>query len=222
MPEIIPYDRQAAVAYAHRWAFGRNPEYYDYEELGGDCTSFASQCLYAGTGVMNFTPTYGWYYLNSNDKAPAWSGVPYFYNFVTRPEQTQGPFGLQASLEMLLPGDFVQLRFAADRFGHTPVVVEVGDPPRLDNILVAAHSVDADYRPLSTYNFQELRAIHILGAYPAPGTGPAPQPPASEEGPEGEGSDEEEPGGETPQEPEEDRWPWPPWLFPLFPLFPLP
>src|SRR5699024_8451052 len=136
------------------------------------------------------------------------------YNFVSRPEQTQGPFGLQASLEMLLPGDFVQLRFAADRFGHTPVVVEVGDPPRLDNILVAAHSVDADYRPLSTYNVQELRAIHILGAYPAPGTGPTPPPPASEEEPEGERPGEEEPEGETPQEPEEDRWPWPPWLFP--------
>ena len=77
---------------------------------------------------------------------------------------------------------------------------------------------------------QEIRAIHILGAYPPQGTGPTPQPPASEEGTEGEGSDEEgpegetpqEPEGETPQEPEEDRWPWPPWLFPLFPLFPLP
>ena len=25
MPEIIPYDREAAVQYAHRWAYGRNP-----------------------------------------------------------------------------------------------------------------------------------------------------------------------------------------------------
>ena len=56
MPRIIPYDRRAAIRYAHRWAFGRNPRYYDYENIGGDCTNFASQCLYAGTGVMNFTP----------------------------------------------------------------------------------------------------------------------------------------------------------------------
>ena len=54
MLERIPYDRRAAVAYAHQWAYGRNPDFYDYEEIGGDCTNFASQCLYAGTGVMNF------------------------------------------------------------------------------------------------------------------------------------------------------------------------
>ena len=75
---VIPYDRKAALRYAHKWAFGRNPAYYDYEELGGDCTNFASQCLYAGTGVMNFTPDLGWYYIDANRKAPAWTGVPYF------------------------------------------------------------------------------------------------------------------------------------------------
>ena len=49
MPErMLRYNRRAAVAYAHRWAFRRNPVFYDYEGLGGDCTNFASQCLYAG------------------------------------------------------------------------------------------------------------------------------------------------------------------------------
>ena len=27
------YDRRAAVLYAHRWAYGRNPAFYDYEHL---------------------------------------------------------------------------------------------------------------------------------------------------------------------------------------------
>ena len=54
------YDRSAAVAYARKWAFGRNPEYYDFGGIGGDCTNFVSQCLYAGAGVMNFTPELGW------------------------------------------------------------------------------------------------------------------------------------------------------------------
>lgn len=35
------YDRAAAVAYAHTWAYRRNPRYYNYEELGGDCTNFS-------------------------------------------------------------------------------------------------------------------------------------------------------------------------------------
>lgn len=52
-----PYDRLEAVIYAHRWAYGRNPAFYDYEEIGGDCTNYASQCIYVGTGVMNYTPT---------------------------------------------------------------------------------------------------------------------------------------------------------------------
>ena len=32
---LAPYDRRAAVAYAHAWAYGRNPAFYDYEQIGG-------------------------------------------------------------------------------------------------------------------------------------------------------------------------------------------
>ena len=160
----IHYDRASAAAYAHRWAYGRNPAYYDYEELGGDCTNFASQCLYAGTGIMNMTPTFGWYYRNANDKAPAWTGVEYFRNFLLRPEPTQGPFAREVSLEELREGDFVQLRpEGAERFTHTPIVVRAGTHP--ETVLVAAHSYDADYRPLSTYRYTELRCLHVLGAF---------------------------------------------------------
>ena len=45
MLALLPYDRAAAVRYAHIWAYGRNPRYYDYESIGGDCTNFASQCI---------------------------------------------------------------------------------------------------------------------------------------------------------------------------------
>ena len=72
-----PYRRLNAVLYAHRWASGRDPQFYNYEAIGGDCTNFASQCIYAGTGVMNETPLYGWYYINANNKSPSWTGVEY-------------------------------------------------------------------------------------------------------------------------------------------------
>ena len=39
----FPYNRELAVAYAHRWAYGRNPEFFDFQGIGGDCTNFASQ-----------------------------------------------------------------------------------------------------------------------------------------------------------------------------------
>lgn len=164
----IPYDRARAVAYAHRWAYGRNPAYYDYENLGGDCTNFASQCLYAGVGVMNYTPTFGWYYINANQKAPAWTGVPYFYNFLTRLlPPGPGPVGVEVfDLAELEPGDFVQLQFREGVWSHTPIIVSMGRRPTLQNTLIAAHSYDADNRPLSSYKVLAYRFIHILGAYP--------------------------------------------------------
>lgn len=170
MLEWLPYDRQAAVAYAHKWAYSRNPVFYDYEAIGGDCTNFASQCLYAGTGIMNFEPVFGWYYVNPNDKAPAWTGVDYFYRFLIRGEHSVGPFAASVPLQFLRPGDFVQLRFQKDTFSHTPVVVATGRIPTLENTLVAAHSYDADWRPLSSYVFDEIRFLHILGVYRQTGT----------------------------------------------------
>ncbi len=162
---LCPYDRQAAVDYAHRWAYHRNPNFYNFDELGGDCTNFASQCLYAGTGVMNYTPTFGWYYSSQYSRAPAWTGVPYFYNFLTRKKESPGPVAEEVPLEQVCPGDFVQIRFVPGPFVHNPVIVSVGSTPAPDNILVAAHSENADYRPLSTYPVRESRFLHILGAY---------------------------------------------------------
>lgn len=160
---VPDYDRRAAVRYAHRWAFGRNPRFYDYEEIGGDCTNFASQCLFAGGGLMNFVPDFGWYYITPNQKSPSWTGVEYLYDFLTRKTLSVGPVGEVCGLEDLRPGDLLQLSFTGEGYQHTPVVVAVGRPAMPANILVAAHSYDADNRPLSTYTYQNLRGIHITG-----------------------------------------------------------
>ena len=163
---FVPYDRAAAVSYAHRWAYNRNPRFYNYDQIGGDCTNFASQCLYAGTGIMNFTPTFGWYYRNANDKSPSWTGVRYFWNFLTEETMRTGPFGIETTISDVEPGDFVQLNLDEDEeFEHTPIIVERGEAPSLENILVAAHSQDTDFRPLSTYPFTSIRFLHVLGAW---------------------------------------------------------
>lgn len=157
------YNRSAVVMYAHKWAYGRNPRFYDYENLGGDCTNFASQCIYAGSGVMNFTPNFGWYYIDANQKAPAWTGVPYLYDFLTRRGPSVGPVGQPCAMEDLRPGDLIQLSFKGEGFQHSPIVVSVGQYPAPDNILIAAHSYDADNRPLSTYEYRDIRFLHITG-----------------------------------------------------------
>lgn len=154
------YDREKAVAYAHRWALGRNPRYYDFQHIGGDCTNFASQVLYAGSGVMNFTPTFGWYYRNLNDRAPAWTGVEYLYRFLVNNEGP-GPAAAEIDISRVEPGDIVQLSFDGETFGHSPVVVSVGRRPSAYNILVAAHTYDVDNRPLYLYTYKKLRFLHI-------------------------------------------------------------
>ncbi|MBQ2742544.1 MAG: amidase domain-containing protein, partial [Oscillospiraceae bacterium] len=37
---FLEYNRLYAVRYARRWAFRRNPAYYNFDEIGGDCTNF--------------------------------------------------------------------------------------------------------------------------------------------------------------------------------------
>lgn len=161
--KTFQYDRQMAVQYAHTWAKKRNPSYYDFEKLGGDCTNFASQVIYAGSGAMNYTPTYGWYYINSYNRTAAWSGVDFLYDFLVNNRET-GPFAERVDIRDILPGDIIQLSFQeGNHFNHSPVVVETGSPANIDNILVAAHTDDQDYYPLTEYSWVELRPIHILG-----------------------------------------------------------
>ena len=77
----ISYNREKAVRYADTWALGRNPDYYDFDALGGDCTNFDS-----------------------------------------------------------------------------PVITSVSQ-----GILVDAHSMNAKNRPLSSYEYQRVRFLHIAG-----------------------------------------------------------
>ena len=153
----IPYDREKAVEYARKWALSRNPAFYDFENLGGDCTNFASQCIYAGAGVMNYTPEFGWYYISASDRTASWTGVQYLYNFLVN-NLSVGPFAREVQRNDILPGDILQLGRADGTFYHTPVIVAT-EP----TILVAAHTYDALDRPLYTYSFERVRFIHIEG-----------------------------------------------------------
>ena len=154
---MLPYNRASAVRYAARWALGRNPAYYDYSDIGGDCTNFASQCLFAGSGIMDYTETFGWYYIDANRKAPAWTGVEYLYRYLMRRDRP-GPVAEETDAAQLRPGDLVQLSFNGITYGHTPVVLTTRP-----QIYVAAHSEDSFMRPLDTYEYAKIRYLHIFG-----------------------------------------------------------
>lgn len=153
----LRYDREAAVNYAVKWAKFRNPAYYDFTHLGGDCTNFVSQCLYSGSGVMNYTPTYGWYYNSLSSRAPAWTDVRYLNRFLVN-NKTNGPYAETVARNKVEIGDIVQLGNSTGHFYHSSVIVKHDA-----EIYVAAHDDDSLFRPLSTYHYAMVRFLHILG-----------------------------------------------------------
>lgn len=154
------YDRDKALEYAHRWAYSRNPQYYDFENLGGDCTNFISQIIYSGNAVMNPLKDMGWYYYSLSDRSPSWSGAEFLYRFLTK-NKAAGPVGAEVPPENAIPADIIQLSFDGQHFSHSLCIVEKGASDKTSDILVAAHSFDCDYRPLNTYYYEKIRFVHI-------------------------------------------------------------
>lgn len=158
------YNREAALQYAHRWATGRNPVYYNFTGQGGDCTNFISQCIYAGSGVMNHTPDVGWYYYSPSRRAAAWSSVEYLHRFLTT-NKGAGPRAVQVGLAEALAGDVIQLSADGKRWYHSLLVVQGSPTGDTDEILVATHTIDSDNRPLSSYSYGHARPLHITGVW---------------------------------------------------------
>lgn len=153
----VPYNRNAATAYARRWALGRNPAYFDFQGIGGDCTNFVSQCVYAGAKVMNYTPDVGWFYRSPDDRAAAWTGVDYLYRFLLQ-NQSVGPYGIEVPLRAVFPGDIIQLGNENGEYYHTLLVMSAAP-----HITVSAHSMDALNRSLASYQYGRIRCVHIVG-----------------------------------------------------------
>lgn len=160
-----PYNRERAVAYARTWALSRNPLFIDFTGIGGNCTNFVSQSILAGSCTMNYTPSFGWYYISPEERAPAWSSVEYFYDFITGKQAFAeqnggaGPFATEVPREQAVLGDVVQYANGEGDWYHTVIITMIDG----DEIYVSAQSDDALDRPISSYNFATARFLHIEG-----------------------------------------------------------
>ncbi|MFX0549299.1 amidase domain-containing protein [Hathewaya histolytica] len=141
------YNRESAVNYAKHWALKRNPKYLDFEDLGGDCTNFTSQCIHAGGIVMDLQQPYIWKYFTSQwnesssriGRSSSWTSVLHFRKYAR--ENTEGG-GLRAKvgvdMRTLQPGDIVQIENE-----HGTVIVEnLYRGGRLIDFLIACHTSD--------------------------------------------------------------------------------
>ena len=164
MPTIIEYKRNNAVRYAEKWAYDRNPQFYDFSNIGGDCTNFISQCLFAGSNIMNYEYPFGWYYININDRSPSWTGVQFLYDFLTN-NRKKGVFAVETDITNMQIGDVIQLG-NGDEFYHSLIVSSiVSRKTSFESILVSTHSFNAFDRPLLSYDFEAIRFLHIQGVY---------------------------------------------------------
>ena len=155
----LEYNRQRAVEYAKEWAYKRNPLFYNFDSVGGDCTSFVSQCIYYANKIMNYNRL-GWYYKNGYNKSASWSGVEYLYNFLTTNESV-GPYGREVDINEIDIGDIIQLSFDGQKFTHSLIVVDTYNQNGYKRVFVATHTEDSYYRELLTYKFDKIRFIKI-------------------------------------------------------------
>ena len=152
------YNRTIVYEYAKRWAYSRNPKYYNYDSIGGYCTNFVSQCIFVGCNEMNYNKNNGWYYINGNNKSPSWTGVEFLYNFLIN-NKGEGPVGKETTIDKLNIGDVIQLKLDKDRFSHSLIVIQSAQS--IYNTLVATHTFDVFAKKVSDYNYKEYRCIHI-------------------------------------------------------------
>jgi len=155
------YNRAAAVEYAKQYAYTKNPKYFDFSLLGGNCTNFVSQCLVAGEAKMNYSYPLGWYYKNLQNRSPSFTGVEYLYNFLVRKNNSVGPRAIETTVEKLEVGDIIQLSFDGIGFSHSLLVTELNFDNPYDPF-VTTNTYDVYNKPLSWYSFAKARFLHIV------------------------------------------------------------
>ncbi len=156
------YNREKAVEYAYKWWNNRNPVFFNFDDFGGDCTNFISQCLYYGGIDMNIVNSPFWFYKNSYNRSYSWTGVVEFFDFVTQNKTNLGPKAKVVTINEIEIGDVVQMLQNGNRFHHNLLITKIQGLKTLDNIFVTCHTNDAKDKRLSDYYFQQIRFLKIL------------------------------------------------------------
>lgn len=166
------YNWSGALDYAHQWAYGRNPAYYDFSGLGGDCTNFVSQAMHEGGGIPETASgggvgAPGWYYVSINDRAAAWNDVGALYDFMVNGHfWSGGPEAIEQPTESYMyEGDIIQYEWGDGwPWDHSVIVVDVVQiSPTYWYPLVAAHSDDMDNYPFDFRDYGGIRFLHVTG-----------------------------------------------------------
>ena len=173
-----PYDADAAVAYSYEWAgkyqMKRNPDFFAFDDYGGNCNNFTSQCILAGGVPMDITGDINrqWkYYGTGIENAPSakgrsmsWTGVEYFWDYARK----NGGRGMSCETNKNLfcarPGDIVQ--YVSGGVGvHSVIVTKVirDADGNVVELMINSNTTDKVDCPMSIYGYTEFRLIRVVG-----------------------------------------------------------
>ena len=173
------YNSKDAVDYARTWVdpvevIRNEDDYTAYDDYGGNCNNFISQCLVAGGIPMDYygdiDTQWKWYGETvdldevPSGRSPAWAGVPEFYTYAS--ENTG--YGLDAAVGENIfsgsAGDILQYGNNGE-WVHSVIITKVvrDDQGNVLDYLVNSNTTDRINYPASAYGYSELRLIKILG-----------------------------------------------------------
>lgn len=165
------YDRDAALEYAASYINKRNPQWWDYSDVGGNCQNFASQCLYAG-GIPMDTVGHVWKWYSERvsngggryGRSSSWTSVDFFVEYV----KLNSGAGLVAQVSddymSGIPGDLVIIGTEGD-WRHTIIVSDIvtDDEGNPVDYLVYSNTCELENYPVSLYGYPEAILVEIIG-----------------------------------------------------------
>lgn len=159
------YNTIAATNYALQYALNPNPNYFDFTSLGGDCTNFISQCLFAGGINMHYGEALSnncWYYRNNGDRSSSWTLANGFRQYINSSLSTISMS--DSNWSSVSSGDIIQLLSGSSAY-HSLIItgIEYTTYGRKE-LLVCAHTTNRRHVALSTYYSGPDKAYyHING-----------------------------------------------------------
>ena len=155
-----PYDREKAIAYMMKWIATRNPDWFAYDDYGGNCMNFASQVLYAG-GIHQ---TGQWYWRGAWNCSNSWVNVGSFTDYAKSASSQQLYCSTNANYYTGDVGDLVLIGIQ-DPESHATIISDVirDEQGRTVDYLLSCNTTNLKNFPASAYHYTNQRLIRIYG-----------------------------------------------------------
>lgn len=171
------YNRKMSIDYMNKYYNSYNKKYYDYTNLGGNCTNYASQILnFSGIPFSKVisNPTYqNWYYFGPNypnQRTSTWTGATMFRKYFgdiqgigQKVAKSMKTYTISQAIDdfsdivlMVLPGDIISHGHNLDTSYHTQIVYKVDYAN--NDIIVSQNTSNS--KSISLYEYLKLRKLN--------------------------------------------------------------